>query len=332
MVTNDLRVLQSMQYPNGLFAASKKNVSTGYNMAWIRDNVYAVLGLEATKHMQEVKRTLRALFDIFKKHEYKIDWMIRQPHPKARHRYIHARYDPFTGNEIWDDWGDKQNDAVGGFLFKVGELENRGVHVMRDEHDTRIIRKLVQYLEAIEYWHDPDNGVWENDEEIHASSIGACVAGLREVQTFVDVQPELIQRGRDALRAMLPRESHSRKVDLAQLSLIYPYNVVDEQMREEILKNVEFHLVRDNGVVRYHNDWYYKKDGREAEWCFGFVWLAIIYKQLQMPHKYAFYMRKTVEIMNDKGEIPELYEGGVTPNENTPLAWAQSLWVVAQTL
>jgi hypothetical protein len=43
-------------------------------------------------------------------------------------------------------------------------------------------------------------------------------------------------------------------------------------------------------------------------------------------------MRKTLEVVNEKGELPELYyaNSGVH-NENTPLGWGQSLLVVAMT-
>jgi predicted nucleotidyltransferase len=37
--------------------------------------------------------------------------------------------------------------------------------LFRDEDDIRVLQKLVYYLQSIEYWHDKDNGIWENDEE-----------------------------------------------------------------------------------------------------------------------------------------------------------------------
>jgi len=49
MLNQSLQILKQMQYPTGLFAASRMNVKTGYNLAWIRDNVYTAIGLEAAK-------------------------------------------------------------------------------------------------------------------------------------------------------------------------------------------------------------------------------------------------------------------------------------------
>jgi GH15 family glucan-1,4-alpha-glucosidase len=155
----------------------------------------------------------------------------------------------------------------------------------------RIVNKLARYLASIEYWKDEDSGMWEEDEEVHASSIGACLAGLKSINELpqIDVPAYLIKNGQEALNRLLPRESKKKFVDLSLLSLIFPYNVVNEKQRTEILENVEYHLLRDKGVIRYKNDHYYNKnpDGysEEAEWTFGLSWLAIIYQKLNMPQK-----------------------------------------------
>lgn len=324
-------ILQQLQYPSGLFAAAKPLSNTGYHLSWIRDNLYALLGFEATGQYEIVVHTMHALLDLFKKHEYKIDWMIKQPEPKHHWRYIHARYEPLTGEEIHDNWGNKQNDAIGLFLFKIGQLETSGIKILRTAQDKQLIQKIVEYLAAIEYWHDNDNGIWEQAEDLHASSIGACVAGLEAVKNSVVVPEELIQKGRTALDRLLPNETPSRTTDLALLSLIYPLNIVSEQQRELILQRVET-LVRERGVIRYSGDHYYKTDVGEAEWTLGLCWLAIIYKHQGILHKHAFYARKARDAMNENNELPELYYAGTKLyNDNCPLAWAQSLWVVANT-
>ena len=320
--------LRELQYPNGLFSASSKDVSTGYNVAWIRDNIYEALGLETNKDIQSIKRTYHALFDIFRKYEFKIDWILKEK-PVMGFQYIHPRYDPHNYEEIEGPWGWKQNDAIGAFLFKVGDLYQKGIKVFRDEKDVEIIQKLVHYLASIEYWHDPDNGVWENEEEVHASSIGACVAGLKAVQSLVYVPEVLIQYGQKALDEMLPRESHTKETDLALLTLIYPFNVVNDNQRAEILWNVEKKLVRERGVVRYDGDPYYS-NGSEAEWCFGLPWLAKIYKDMGNMEKYKHYIKMTHKVINQDYDIPELYYAdSAMHNENTPLGWAAAMYLIA---
>ena len=326
MLTKSIKIIKKMQYPSGLFAASRMSVKTGYNLAWIRDNVYTAIGLEAAQKYSLVKKISRALLDVLLKHEYKIDWAIKEK-PKYHYQYIHARYDPVTMEELWENWGNKQNDAIGALLFKIGDLEEKGIKILRNENDLRILQKLICYLESIEYWHDKDNGMWEENEEIHASSIGACVTGLKKIGKILNVPKDLIKKGEIALNKILPRESETKETDLALLSLIYPYDIVTKEQRGLILKNVEEKLLRKNGVVRYLGDKYNYRNG-EAQWTKGLPWLAIIYKKLNQPGKYSFYMRKTIESMNEQGELPELYYADSNEhNENCPLAWSQALFV-----
>lgn len=333
MLTNFIRKFQAyrlrgLQYPTGLFGASRRDVKTGYNVAWIRDNVYEALGLEEAKDLEAVRKTYHALFEVFRRHEWKIDLAIEKK-PAQAFEYIHPRYNPETFEELLEPWGNKQNDAIGAFLFKVGELYQKGIVVFRDEDDRRILQKLVNYLESIEYWQDRDNGVWEENEEVHASSLGACVAGLKAISPIAYVPRSMIRQGEEALNRLLPRESETKEVDLALLSLIYPFNVVNDTQRADILWNVEKKLVRDMGVIRYAGDRYYS-NGREAEWCFGFPWLAKIYKDMGNAQKHNYYMALTHRTMNRKLEIPELYYAHTnTHNENTPLGWAAAMYIVA---
>jgi phosphorylase kinase alpha/beta subunit len=300
---------------------------TGYNKAWLRDNIYCSLGLEVANPGKAL-RALHGLFDIMKKHEHKIDCAIRE-RPRHAYEYIHARYNPETLEEYWDEWGNKQNDAVGAFLFRAAEMIGKGRMIIRDASDLRILVKLVQYLGSIRYWEDKDHGMWEWKEEVHASSIGACLAGLKAISKYVYVPKELIEKGQRALNSLLPRESESKEADLALLSLIWPYDIVSPAQREAILRNVERKLVRERGLIRYPGDHYYNRKG-EAEWTMGFPWLAIIYKKLGDRKKYEKYMARTMFVMNSAGELPELYFAGSSEhNENSPLGWAQSLYLVA---
>ena len=336
LMAQHLKILGNLQYKSGLFAASKKNSKTGYNKSWLRDNFYECLAFEVVDEWNVVKKTYRALLDIFLKHEYKIDYAILRK-PKHRHEYIHARFHPDTFDEFWEEWGNKQNDSIGAILYKIGELEHhKDVRILESKDDVRIVNKLVKYLASIQYWHDEDSGMWEEDEEIHASSVGACVAGLRNVSNIpkIEVPSGLIDKGKKTLKMLLPRESKKKFIDLALLSLIWPYNVVTKSQRDEILKNAEYHLVRRKGLIRYKNDYYYNKnvDGysEEAEWTFGFSWLAIIYDKIGDKVKAKKYMDLAVRTINKNGRIPELYYSNSDKyNSNTPLGWSESLFVIA---
>ena len=332
LVRQHMRILTSLQYSSGLFAASGKSVATGYDKAWLRDNFYSCLAFQCIGDWDTVFQTYRAVLNIFLKHEEKIDAVIAHK-PSHRHQYIHARFHPETFDEFWEDWGNKQHDSIGALLFGIAHVQHHK-DLLVTENDFRIVQKLVWYLDAIAYWEDRDSGIWEENEEVHASSLGACVAGLTAICSYVTVPEHLISRGKKALAHILPRESEKKFVDLALLSLIYPYNIVTRDQAEEILRHVSYHLVREMGVIRYKNDHYYNKnsDGysEEAEWTFGFSWLSIIYDQLGDAAHADYYMKRAQRTLTVKGEEPELYFSHTkTSNENTPLGWAESLFVVA---
>jgi GH15 family glucan-1,4-alpha-glucosidase len=324
-----------MQFKSGLFSASKKTVRTGYDKAWLRDNFYECIAFEVLGDYETVKKTYRSLLNVFRKHEFKIDHAIASK-PAYTHQYIHARYNPDTFDEFWEEWGNKQNDSVGCILFKIGELERRGIQILEDKEDYQLVQKLVDYLSTLEYWHDPDSGMWEENEEVHASSIGACIAGLESVKKIkgIQVSEEIIRKGKKALKKLLPRESEKKFVDLALLSLIWPYKVTTKTQTEEILKNVEYHLLKNKGVIRYKGDHYYNKNldnkSEEAEWTFGLAWLTIIYNQLKKKTEAKEFEKKMLETQTTKGRIPELYYSNTNrENPNTPLGWSESLFITA---
>lgn len=335
LIEQHLEILKGLQYHSGLFSASAHDVGTGYNKSWLRDNFYEVMAFEVLEDWDTVEKTYDAIMKIFLKHESKIDDAIANK-PEYTFQYIHARYNPETFEEFWEEWGNKQNDAVGAILYNIGKLEqNKPGSIFESEDHIRMTQKLVNYLQTLEYWHDRDSGIWEEYEEVHASSVGACVGGLREVAKLdqINVPDWLIHRGEESLRALLPRESETKFSDLALLSLVWPYEVVTEGERDEILENVEYHLLRDRGVIRYKGDQYYNSnpDGfsEEAEWTFGLAWLAIIYERMGDKQKAKQFIDKMIEVDTEKG-MPELYFSNSPEfNDNTPLGWTESLFIVA---
>jgi GH15 family glucan-1,4-alpha-glucosidase len=327
--------LRKLLTPAGLFLASSQDVETGYDKAWLRDNAYEALAFEYVDEWEVVQKTYHTLLDIFDKHIDKINWATTNK-PFESWQFIHARYSPETLEEFWDAWGNKQHDAVGVILFKIADFEAKGKSVLRNEQDRRTVQTLIYYICNVEYWHDADNGMWEEGEEVHASSIGAVLAALKKWKEVggMDVDQDAIDRGQAALDALLPRESESKFSDLALLSLIYPYKVVSKEIGAKIVENLVYHLAKDKGVMRYKFDRYYNKntDGysEEAEWCFGLSWLAIAYKWLGHDAKAKEYLAKAAATITPDGKIPELYfSNSEKPNENTPLGWSESMYVAA---
>ena len=334
-IAKHLDVVRSLQKPSGVFTASAHDVQTGYDKAWLRDIYFMTLGFLETGELPVVQKAAKALLTMFVKHKDKINWAI-QNKPHEAWQYIHARFNPETFEEYWEEWGNSQNDAVGEVLNILVELELRGVSVIETDEEREMAQKIIDYLVSVEYWHDEDNGIWEESMELHASSIGSCVAALKKAKLlpWLQVPDEAISKGEQALRALLPRESKTKFADLALLSLIYPFAVTTEEETIQILRNVEYHLTRDKGVIRYKLDRYYNEndDGysEEAEWCFGLSWLAIIYAQRGDNDKAYYYLRQAEKTVTKEGLVPELYYSHTnTPNGNTPLGWSESMYVVA---
>lgn len=329
--------VRKLRAPTGLFTASAHDVATGYNKAWLRDIYFMTLGFKWVGEWSVVQDAARALMQILEKHREKITWAATNRPPYETWQYIHARYNPETFDEYWEEWGNKQNDAVAETLYLIVDCELSGYPVVETDEDKALVQLLVNYLNNIEYWQDADSGIWEENHELHASSVGAVVCALKaSAQLPYITMPEgVIEKGEQALRSLLPRESPTKFCDLALLSLIFPFNVVTEEERDTILRNVEYFLTRDMGVIRYRNDRYYnnnKVDGysEEAEWSMGLAWLAIIYARMGDIQKAEDYLERAGKAINKDGLIPELWFSHTDiSNDNIPLGWAESMYVVA---
>jgi len=332
--------LERMRGANGLYLASP---SADYSKAWLRDNVYEVMPYadKATHHYEE---TYRSLISILRHHEWKIDAIIRQK-PTDRDAYIHARFHPETFEEFAEPWGNKQNDATGAIMWGIAQGIKYGKNILRDERDRRLIRKLIDMHVALRYWEDADNGMWEENEEVHASSVGAVVGGLRALREVgFDVPDHAIRPGEDALARLLPRESVTKETDLALLSLIWPYRVVTPEQRRAILSTLEKKLLRERGVIRYEGDSYYSRRaethgrdqprefyfGDEAEWTFGLPWLSLVYREMGWHERADHFLDRAYRVQNELGSMPELYYAKSGEwNPNTPLGWSNAMFIMA---
>lgn len=335
LINHHINNVINHQCSTGLLLACTNKKSWYRGKCWIRDTVYEALALEVVDDKQRLEKAYEGLFNILKKHEDKINRAIRKK-PDAAFNYIHARFNPTNFEEYLEPWGNKQNDAIGALLFKILDLEEKGYKVIKGGYEARLVQKLCHYLQSVEYWHDKDSGMWEEEyEEAHSSSIGACTAALIKAQKHgYNVENWLIKKGKKRLQQQLPRESHSKHVDLTLLSLIYPYNIVTDYRKKQILENVESELLREKGVLRYLGDKYYSHTDQcgkliSAEWAFGLSWLSVIYSDIDKDKSLHFF-KKAYATITPKGFIPELYYGKTDkPNDNTPLGWSEAMFVVA---
>lgn len=319
--------LEKLRNGDGAFKAAS---SDDYNACWIRDQLYANFAYFYLGETEKFSTGIRVVFDILEKSKKKIEQATCQT-PSAGHEFIHAKFDADTYNEITNDWGHHQVDAIGLFLYSVAFAEKHGISVVENKNDKEILQLLVSYLTSVRYWEQPDNGMWEEWYDLHASSIGAAVKGLSAVRDMelAVVPSDLIDRGMRTLFALLPNESAHHDADMAQLSLIWPYDLVPPQLADAIVNQITGKLVQPNGLNRYWDDNYYRSDnGVSAEWTMGFFWLSLAASEQGKRAEAQEWFLRGLATMTPEGELPELYQNG-KPNKNTPLAWSHSLALIA---
>lgn len=332
LLNKDIQVLDSLfDHESGLcFAAD----TSDYRYFWIRDNCYVAiaywyLGGDYRRRGGEM---IRRLIGLCKRYDHKIDWVLNDECKSGAEcgtgwKRLHPRFDKEL-REIPGGWGWVQNDSIGLLLWTaawMSSMDPASITLTGDDYHT--IRKLTWYLNKIEYWTDKDNGTWEENAEIHASSVGCCFAGIIATKRVFDIGNNKIDCGYETLIRLLPNESETKSVDMAQLALVWPLEIVTYSNANTILDNVCKNLLRSDGVIRYSNDQYHNC-GCEARWPMGIAWLGICYEAIG-NHDMARTMLSLInEQYNENGHITEANLTYGCCCEHTPLAWAHALALI----
>jgi phosphorylase kinase alpha/beta subunit len=199
---------------------------------------------------------------------------------------------------------------------------------------------------------------------------GLDLFGVRGSQaSVIHVLPDEIARARLTLESLLPRESASKETDAALLSVIgFPAFAIEEQSlvertRTDVISKLQGkygckRFLRDGhqtvleDVSRLHYDpWELKQfEHIECEWplFFTYLWLDAQFRGKQAAAKEHQQRLETLLVeKNGIRLLPELYyvpkekieaERAVPysqprlPNENIPLVWTQSLYLLGQLL
>ena len=237
--------------------------------AWIRDNVYSILGVwalslaykkgadydEDRAKAYELERAcikcMRGLLTCMTRQLEKIERFKEDFSPRDS---IHAKFGCKTGMPVVGDheWGHLQLDAISLYLLILAEMTASGLQIVYTLDEVAIVQNLVFYIESA--YCIPDNGIWERGDksntgilELNSSSIGMAIAAMEaldELDLFgvrgssssvIHVMSDEIQKCRAVLQSMLPRESLSKETDAALLTVIgYPAFAVDDRKLIEI--------------------------------------------------------------------------------------------------
>ena len=343
--------------PNGLFSAALGDdgdfALTGYANIWVRDNIHIAHAHWVIGDRPAAVKTVRTLLDFYIKHQFRfVDIIEGRADASDPMQRPHIRFRGTNLTELPEKWSHAQNDALGYWLWLTSKLAIAGDLVL-ESGDVAVLIDLLRYWNKIQYWQDEDSGHWEESRKVAMSSIGVAVSGLREFREWLATPPgdlartlfpqidsltaDLWDAGIRTLGKNLPHESGpsgletDRPFDSALLFLMYPTDLWDGEVREEILDNVRTHLLGQYGIRRYLGDSYwcadYKtllaadertadfsdnlgardqllKPGLEAQWCIFDPILSVIYgRRFQRTGKEAdreqqlFHMRRSLSQM-----------------------------------
>ncbi|WP_077033012.1 glycoside hydrolase family 15 protein [Pelomonas sp. KK5] len=397
-------IILARQDPHtGLLPASTAiTVHGDYTHAWVRDNVYSIQavwalalawrragaegGRERAQPLENaVEKLMRGLLAAMMRQAHKVE---RFKHTQNPLDALHAKYDTRRGEVVVGDneWGHLQLDATAVFLLMVAQMSASGLTIVETASEQAFVQNLVHYLAKA--WRTPDYGIWERGHkrnegvaELNASSLGMAKAALEAIDGFDPLadstgqaQPVLVvgddvARAREALAALLPRESESKETDAALLSVIgFPAYAVDdaklaERTRADILAKLGGHygckrflrdghqtMVEDHARLHYEPGELTQFADIESEWPLFFCYLLVDAAMRGDTAEAARWRDKLENLMVERdGQrlLPELYyvpreaveaeraaPGSQTrlPNDNVPLVWAQSLYIVGALL
>jgi len=345
--------LHKLRLNNGLYVAS---VGEHYQYCWLRDIGYCAMP-ELNRNPEYYKQTYQSILDYFhfveKNYDNKITKLLDKTDFSSNKdwEFIHPRFNcDFT--EIDQPWGYRQWDAWFIIIYGIAIGEQNGINIIRNKADVDIINLLLEIADKHKFYLLPESGIWENEPDIRSSTLAAIVAGMREIKkvskyNFI-VSEELEKNTKRRLYDLFPNETSTRQHDLALLTLIFPFDVLDNEQAKIIIKNIEDNLLRENGVIRHKGDWYYNRankydmdrfgfsnmyvdgfyEGNEAPWIFGLLFLALAYHRIGNIEKTKYYLNKVLAKYPD-GSIPELcFAHTDTPNDNKNLCWAIALVLI----
>ncbi|MEG4206046.1 glycoside hydrolase family 15 protein, partial [Microcoleus sp. Pol7_A1] len=395
-------VILKRQNPiTGLLPASTAvNAHGDYTDAWVRDNVYSILavwglGLAYRKIDDDRGRTfeleqgtvklMRGLLFAMMQQSSKVEYFKNTQSPLDA---LHAKYNTQTGSIVVgdDQWGHLQLDATSIYLLILAQMTASGLHVIFTIDEVNFVQNLVYYIGRA--YRTPDYGIWERghkinrgNAELNASSVGMAKAALEAINgldlfgikgsqaSVIHVLPDEIARSRITLESLLPRESSSKEVDAALLSVIsFPaFAVEDRQLIERTRNKIIDKLQGKYGCKRFLRDGHQtvledadrlhyeptelrQFEHIECEWPLFFTYLFLdgIFQgnQAQVQE----YQQRLESLAVDRSGLPllpELYYVPAEnieaeklnpssqqrlPNENIPLVWAQSLYFLGQLL
>lgn len=366
------------------------------NHAWVRDNVYTIMcvwALSLAVKKVDPSRAYELEQSCVKNMRGLLVSMMRQSHKVERFKEtlsptdcLHAKYSSVDGNPCVGDteWGHLQLDATSLYLLTLAQMTASGLQIIFNMDEVAFVQNLVFYIESA--YFVPDYGIWERGDktnhglpELNASSIGMAKAALEALydldlfggrggpQSVIQVLADEPQKCDAVLRSMLPRESNSKEVDAAELSIIgFPAFAVSEQelvnkTKDAIIEKLQgkygckrflrdgYKTAREDSNRLYYEPWELSVfEDIECEWPLFFCYLVInaLFTNDRVTADSYLKSLNTILVKDENGLslVPEMYavaEKNIDDEKRNPhtqprhavgtapFLWAQSLYVIA---
>lgn len=372
--------------------------------AWVRDNVYSILSVWALSMAyrknadldedraktyeleQACIKMMRGLLLAMMRQKDKVEKFKQTQNPADS---LHAKYSSQTTATVVGDreWGHLQLDATSLYLLILAQMTASGLQIVFNLDEVNFIQNLVFYIEAT--YCIPDYGIWERGDktnhglpELNSSSIGMAKAALQALDdldlfggkggpfSVIHVLADEAQKCNAVLQSMLPRESNSKEVDAALLSVIgYPAFAVEDpeliaQTRKSILQKLKgkygckrflrdgYKTAKEDPSRLYYESWELQHfENIECEWPLFFCYLVIdaCFRGERLEVEEYCDALEQVLLRTDDGLklVPEMYAVSADKVEAeyknphsqprvhvgmTPFMWAQSLFIIGRLL
>lgn len=372
--------------------------------AWVRDNVYSILSVWALSMAyrknadldedraktyeleQACIKMMRGLLLAMMRQKDKVEKFKQTQNPADS---LHAKYSSQTTATVVGDreWGHLQLDATSLYLLILAQMTASGLQIVFNLDEVNFIQNLVFYIEAT--YCIPDYGIWERGDktnhglpELNSSSIGMAKAALQALDdldlfggkggpfSVIHVLADEAQKCNAVLQSMLPRESNSKEVDAALLSVIgYPAFAVEDpeliaQTRKSILQKLKgkygckrflrdgYKTAKEDPSRLYYESWELQHfENIECEWPLFLCYLVIdaCFRGERLEVEEYCDALEQVLLRTDDGLklVPEMYAVSADKVEAeyknphsqprvhvgmTPFMWAQSLFIIGRLL
>lgn len=263
-------LIRELQEPSGAYPASPTfSAYRGYS--WFRDGSFIADGMSAGGDPSSAEAFFDWCAHVVESRREAIGRIVdaaRAGSPVPGSEMLAARFH-FDGSDGADEWWDFQLDGYGTWMWALAEHVER--HRVDPERWIPAVTLTVEYLASS--WQRPCFDWWEMHEgEVHISTIGCIIAGLRAAAALAGVSSATAATARSAAAAAeafvrehgvvdghLVKWVGANAVDASAGAVVGLMSVfpAGDPIIERTLRELDDQLVVDGGMHRFLDDTYF---------------------------------------------------------------------------